>query len=432
MKRARVLLILFVVALLALGSLSVALAQDATAAAAPMEKVDLTMWSSEDDTINKVFSDLFDQWAATNAPGSTITITNVETEKQRNDLLTAGLAGSGLPDLFMGPNDPIGVYVDAGIIQPLDDKFDLSIFNGTLAAGQLGGKTYGIPVSSGNHLMLMYNKKFVDKAPDTWDELVTTAKAVAQAHPDVQGFAYNLNEGFWFLPFVGGFGGKVYDDAGNLTMNTQPWVDAFQFVHDLKYKDEVVPKECNYDCADGLFKTGGVAMIINGDWQIATYLDTAQSPALGKDNLGIAPWPKLANGNRPTPYTSGKFVSIPVTTTGAKEDAILSWLKWMETDQDAVIASTVALSRLPSVTSGADLPQITSDPILSASAADLATGIGMPSNTSLRCMWDSLKPNLEAVEGDTMSAQDAANASQTAADSCVEALAPVADATAAS
>ncbi len=425
MKRARLLLMLFVVALLALGSFSLVLAQ----AAAPLPAVALTMWTNEnDDKINKVFKDLFDQWAAENSPGSTIDIQYLETETLRNNLLTAGLAGSGLPDLFLGPNDPIGVFVDAGLLQPLDSLFDLSVYNSTISASQLGGKTYGIPVSSGNHLMLMYNKKLVDKAPDTWADLVTTAKAVAQAHPDVQGFAYNLNEPFWFLPFVGGFGGSVFDAQGNLTIGTQPWIDAYQFVHDLKFNDKVVPQECDYNCMDGLFKTGAVAMVINGDWQIGTYLDTTQSPALGKDNLGVAPWPKLANGQRPTPYTSGRFVSVPVTTTGDKLNVTVAWLKWLASNQDALLKYTVDIGRLPPTVAGATLPQITDDPILSASASALTTGIGMPANTALRCMWDSVRPQLSAVESDSMTAQDAGSAGQTAADQCVEQLASATEA----
>ncbi len=174
------------------------------------------------------------------------------------------------------------------------------------------------PVNNGNHLMLMYNKQYVETPPDTWEELVATAKQVEADNPDVQGFAYNENETFWFLPFVAGFGGSVYDADGNMVLDSQPWVDAYQFVQDLKFKDEVVPAECDYDCANGLFQEGSVAMILNGDWTVSDYLDTEKSPALGPDNLGLAPWPKLPNGERPKPFTGGKFVTIPVTVEGAK------------------------------------------------------------------------------------------------------------------
>jgi arabinogalactan oligomer / maltooligosaccharide transport system substrate-binding protein len=403
-------LILALVALMALGSFSFAMAQDT------LPPVTLTVWSADEDEINANYQALFDQWAAERSPGSTIEFTNVMVEQMRNDLLTAGLAGSGLPDLFIGPNDPIGVYVDAGLVQPMDDLFDLSLYNGTLSAGQLNGVTYGIPISSGNHLMLLYNKDYVTEAPQTWEELVATAKQIEADHPGVQGFAYNENEPFWFLPFVGGFGGTVFDEEGNFTLDSQAWTDAFQFVHDLKFTDQVVPQECDYDCANSLFSSGDAAMIINGDWSLSGYLDTETAPALGADKLGVAPWPELANGSRPTPYTSGRFVSVPVTTTGDKLNAIVDWLTWLSTDQDAIQQLTLDIGRLPAVN---EAPAIEDDPILSASSEALATGIGMPSNIELRCMWDAVRPQLEGVMSDSIAPADASAAAQASADECV-------------
>ena len=57
-------------------------------------------------------------------------------------------------------------------------------------------------------------------------------------------------------------------------------------------------------------------------------------------------------------------------------------------------------------------------PVLAESAAALATGVGMPSD-GLRCMWDSVKPNLQAVYSDSMSPADAASESQIAAEDCL-------------
>ena len=37
----------------------------------------------------------------------------------------------------------------------------------------------------------------------------------------------------------------------------------------------VTPKNCDYELADSLFKTGRAAMIINGDWSWADYLEYA-------------------------------------------------------------------------------------------------------------------------------------------------------------
>lgn len=408
------LFVLMLVAMLALSSFGFALAQDA------MAPVDLVIWSQDGDANNLVLAEQFQIWADTVAPGSTLEIVQKETEVLRTDLLAAGLAGSGLPDLVLGPNDAIGVFVDAGILQPLDSLFDISKYPFNIGAAQVGGETYGIPTNAGNHLMLMYNKSLVEAAPETWEELVATAKAVTEANPDVQGFAYNLNEPFWFVPFVAGFGGSIYDADGNMVLDTQEWVDAYAFVQNLKFTEEAVPQECDYNCANDLFKEGSVAMIINGDWAIGEYLDAEQSPALGADNLGLAPWPALPNGERPRPFTAGKFISIPTTVEGEKLDAAVSFTTWLTTDPEAVTAYALGTSRLPAI---AEVEvNAEENPVLAASAAALESGQGMPADASLRCMWDSVRPNLEGVMSNSVTPEDAAAEAQISAEDCLASL----------
>jgi len=83
---------------------------------------------------------------------------------------------------------------------------------------------------------------------------------------------------------------------------------ALQFMADLKFKDAVMPKDADYNAADGLFKDGKAAMIINGDWSLGGYTDPK---ALG-DKLGVAPIPQITStGKWPAPYAAGAFYMIP-------------------------------------------------------------------------------------------------------------------------
>lgn len=400
------------VLLVTLTGFGVVYAQDAIPA------TNLVIWSQDGDANNVVLAEQFQVWADTVSPGSTVEIIQKETEVLRTDLLAAGLAGSGLPDLVLGPNDAVGVFVDAGLLLPLDELFDLSLYPFNLGAAQIAGATYGIPANAGNHLMFLYNKSLVPNAPASFEELVTVAQEVAANNEGVQGFAYNLNEPFWFLPFVHGFGGSVYDAEGNMVLDSEAWVSAFQFVQDLKFVSGVVPQECDYACANDLFKEGSVAMIINGDWSLSEYLNVEQSPALGPDNLGIAVWPTLPNGENPRPFTAGKFFSIPVSVEGGQLDAAVSFLSWLTTDNAAVEAFALGTGRLPAI-AGVSV-DAESNPILAASAEVLATGVGMPADPTLRCMWDSVRPNLEAVMSNSMTAEDAAMEAQIAAEECLE------------
>jgi arabinogalactan oligomer/maltooligosaccharide transport system substrate-binding protein len=203
-----------------------------------------------------------------------------------------------------------------------------------------------------------------------------------------------------------------------MVLDSEAWVEAYQFVQDLKFTEEVVPAECDYNCANDLFKEGSVAIILNGDWAITEYLDTEKSPALGEENLGLAPWPELPNGERPKPFTAGKFISIPVSVEGGQLDAAVSFVTWLTTDPDAVVAFALETGRLPAIAEVEVDPE--EDPILAASAEALATGVGMPADPTLRCMWDSVRPNLEAVMSNSMTPEDAASEAQIAAEDCLE------------
>lgn len=401
-------LVSLLVIVLALGTITSVFAQDSTAS--------LVVWSQDGEVNNAVLVAQFEAWAAANAPDATIEVVQKETETLRNDLLTAGLAGTGLPDLVLGPNDAIGVFVDAGLLLPLDDQFDTAMYPFNLGAAQIGGVTYGVPVNAGNHLMLMVNTALVPEIPQTFDELIAAAAAVEEANPEIQGFAYNENEPFWFLPFVHGFGGSVYGEDGAMSLDSQAWIDAYQFVHDLKFVSGTVPEECDYACADSLFKEGSAAMIINGDWAIADYLNPEVSPAL-VDSFAVAPWPALPNGERPQPFTAGKFLSIPVTVEGERLDLAVAFATWLSTDPEAVQAYAIGTGRLPAIAAVAVDPE--TDPILAASNEALATGVGMPADPTLRCMWDSVRPSLEGVMSDSMTAEDAAAEAQISAEDCL-------------
>ncbi len=406
MNRAK-LLALVMLLVVALGAISAVVAQD---------PVNLIVWSQDGDTNNVVLAEQFEIWAAANMPGATLEIVQKETEVLRNDLLTAGLAGSGLPDLVLGPNDAIGVFVDAGLLLGLDDLFDMSMYPFNLGAAQIGGVTYGVPTNAGNHLMLMVNTSLVPEIPQTFEELIAAARAVEEANPDIQGFAYNLNEPFWFLPFVHGFGGTTYAEDGAMVLDSQAWIDAYQFVHDLKFVEEIVPQECDYACADSLFKEGSVAMIINGDWAIAEYLNPETSPGL-VDGFAVAPWPELPSGMRPQPFTAGKFLSIPATVEGAQLDAAVAFATWLTTDPESVAAYSLGTGRLSAIAAVVVDPE--TDPILAQSNEALVTGVGMPADPTLRCMWDSVRPSLEGVMSDSMTAEDAAMEAQISAEDCL-------------
>jgi len=272
-----------------------------------------------------------------------------------------------------------------------------------------------VPISTGNHLMLIYNKDLIAEAPKDTDEMIKVGMELTG--DGMYGLVFNQTEPFWLVPWLGGFGGSVFaEDGYTPTLDTKAMVDTLQFVYDLKYTTPILPAESDYDGADALFKEGKAAMIINGDWSLGGYAE-----ALG-DKMGVASIPMVsATGKYPAPYTAGTYFMLPKNLSGAKLDAVVKFVEFATNDANQ-LAQLDELKRLPGKAALLDNEAITSDPILSGSADDLANGVPMPVVLEMRCNWDSMKPELQAVLADTTDAATAAANMQAAAEACVTEL----------
>jgi maltose-binding protein MalE len=396
---------------------------------AALPKVDLVMWHQEgEDTMKSIgLQKIFDDWAAKNAPGSTLSLVAKDTEKLRTDFQAAALAGSGGPDVLWTVADQAGPFTTAGLIQPVDSVVDMKLFIPSIASiTNIGGKTYGIPLQAGNHLMLFYNKSLVKTPPATFADLVKVAKQLATDNAKVAnftGFAYNQQESFWVFPIAHGFGGTEFAKDGKTpVLDTPEWVKTYQLLYDLKYKDQVEPKECDYACADGGFTAGTAAMILNGDWALGG--DKGYIKLLG-DNLGIATWPSVGDDptkNIPAPFIAGKFLMFPNSLKGDKLTTASAFAKFLTTDEPTVLTWTVTNGRLPAVTTALKNDKVTKDPILSASAKVLITGIAQPVQPEMRCAFDAVTTETRAIMGDTVKPADAATAAQKSAVDCIAKL----------
>jgi arabinogalactan oligomer/maltooligosaccharide transport system substrate-binding protein len=389
--------------------------EEEEAAAEEMAPVTIVFWEQEGDEVDVFIDELIAEFQAA-YPYITVERTHFENEALRDQFQTASLAEAA-PDVVRVPNDFAGPFSTLQIVAPIADLFDdaflAQFFDGALGPAVVGGTLWGVPDNYGNHLMLLYNKALIAEAPATFEDLIDQAKALTTG--DVQGFAYNLNEPYWGAGFYGAFGGWPLDEADAPQFDNQAFVDYLTFVAGLK-ADGVVPEECDYNCADTLFKEGKAAMIINGDWSLGDY-----GTALG-DDLGTAPVPPIAGGNY-TEMTAGKYymVSNMVLEDDAKKAAVVEFITFM-TSADVQTRWLSDWSRLPSNVELAADPTIADDPVLAGSMAALSNGRGQPAAAQMRCAWDAWRPNLEGVMAGTLTAEDAAAAAQQAADECVATL----------
>ncbi|MCB0166501.1 MAG: extracellular solute-binding protein [Anaerolineae bacterium] len=395
---------------------------DSGQAAAPAESgesgepVTITMWTKEgegDGSLQFVNS-VADEFMAANPNVKVEVVKKGNVEELREDFQTSALAGSS-PDLLWTVNDHAGPFTVAGLIQPVDDLFEMDKYvPAAVEAVKLDGETWGVPVSSGNHLMLYYNKDLIAEPPANTDELIAKGKELSG---DVTPLVFNQTEAFWLVPWLGGFGGQVFaEDGVTPTLDTPEMVDTLNFLHEIKFTDQIIPLESDYDTADTLFKESKAAMIINGDWVLAPYVE-----ALG-DKLGVARIPEVsATGEWPKPFTSGNYFMIPAAVEGAKLEAIKAFIDHA-TSKETQLQQVADIKRLPGLQEALDDPSISEDPQLAGVIDQLQVGTGMPAVLEMRCNWDAMKPEMQAVLADRKSAEDAAKAMQDAAVNCIKTL----------
>ena len=359
-----------------------------TEAPYPTAAVKITMWTKEGEADGAL---QFAKQLATTYTGMhsnvTIEVVNKDVEKLREEFQTTSLAGNP-PDLLWTVADHIGPFTAADLLLPLDGLIDPATYlPNALSAVQADGKTWGVPISYGNQLMLYWNKDLAgDAAPADSDALVAKAKELTDAAAGKYGLVFNQTESFWLVPILGGYNGSVFAADGKTpTLNTDAMKSALTLLSNWKFVDKVMPPEADYNGADGLFKAGNAAFIINGDWTLGAYAEAFP----GK--LGVGPIPTITGASQPKPYTAGAFFMIakPVGDDADKQFVIADFIKFA-TSKEQQVAMVTALKRLPGNNEAIADPVVTGDALLGGAAEAVKLGVPQPTNLEMRCVFDSM------------------------------------------
>jgi len=377
------------------------------------------IWGSPKTVINiwhqmlyenrKVLREVCDEYEHNNLDIE-INLTYRETEELRSSYQAAAMGGSG-PELIYGPSDQVGPFSVMGIIQPLDDLLPHAYFNQFVknAIVQSNGQIWMVGDVVGNHLMLIYNKDLILSPPDNTTELIEKGKQMTvdtdgDGKIDQYGLVWNFTEPFFYVPWLGGFGEWLLTDDNNPNLNTEGNRRGFQFIKALRDEHQIIPKECDYEIANAMFKTGRAAMIINGDWSWGDYS--------GVVDFGIARIPKVSEtGKWPSPLVSTKGYSININTTGEKLTETLKLMKHL-TSADVQLYFTQCINSQPSAIAALNNHKVRNNVLLQKSAEIIAVGRPMPIIPEMRAIWDALREQYQAVLGGTISPKIAARRSQ--------------------
>jgi maltose-binding protein MalE len=389
-----------------------------TAGSGQAAPVKINFWEqSPPDTAAEI-----DKWIAVFQkanPDIQVVRQHYENEELRTKFLRSSVTGDGA-DIVFGPNDIAGVFATAGVIQPVDGMVDEKLFaSKTLDMVRLEGKTWGVPLNEGNHLILYYNKDLVKTAPATTKDLIAQAKTFTNEKQNKFGLAFFQSEPFWFASIFHGFGGQALKVNGKdvkVSIDTPEMQKALQFLVDLKDKEKIIPKECNYDCAKSMFLSGNALFHINGDWELSTYTEK-----LG-DKLGIAPLPVIAETGKPmAPMLGGLFLYVNASTKDKKLAATKKFLQYLTSKQ---VQQRVAskLNKIPATVEARADASVKNNAVLNASAQAAANAYPMPPQVEMRAAWDGMRIMVQRALSGKETVAQAVKTGQKAADEALKGI----------
>lgn len=249
-------------------------------------------------------------------------------DKFHDKMFTSFAAGDYPWDVIHVRDDWVAEFGSRGFLLPLDDyitpEFKSLFPEDAWDNLSYDGHIYGVPRYFWLY-QFYYNKDILAEAgyedsPQTWDEVAEIATAITSdtdgdGEIDRWGYCETWGENFVFNPFIihlHGAGGKLFDDAGNPTFNSEAGVQALTWMVEMANTDSFCPSAFEMmttGVVTELFLQGQVAMIPCTPQVYGMAADPAKSK-LSVEQIGVSLMPGDAIVSGTVAETGG--IGIPV------------------------------------------------------------------------------------------------------------------------
>ena len=309
--------------------------------------------------------------------------------------------------------DPPDVALVAGDFLALQKELDLSpipvsvqargLVPTALAGGHYNGEMYGAPVVWGNHLMLFYNRELVKTPARTFAELEQQHQTMRER--GIRALAMSFGEMYWFVPFLGAFGGWPLAADGSLALNTPAMVQALDFYFGMVDKG-LTQKECRNSCILERFANGEFAYAIAGDWDYRGLQEK-----MG-DKLGVAIMPSIEQRQLVPMFSSYVLIFPGKRLEGPKREALIRFLKYMQSPAVQRRWSREA-NLFPVNEKIFREATANADANMKASLAQLHLARAMPNDRAMSFAWEGMAKGFSAMYNGRLKAAAAAELMQT-------------------
>ena len=267
---------------------------------------------------------------------------------------------AGAYDVAQFDNSFLMPYCQAQAMAPLDSylgdssEYDIADFGQSQQDyGKCNGETLGLTLST-EPMIQWYRTDIYEKLgltpAKTWDQYYDNAKKVQAAGYGGQIIGFGPNVSWWWMTMVWSFGGKLYDDSLNPTVNSKEAIAATDFLKKLMTVSPKGASTANSDEVTSKFLGENIGAMINYSGYYGSVLDPSINKNEGK--IGTAPMP---TGSADITHLAGWNIGIP--KDAKNPTAAWKFLEYVlgKTNAKAYLESGAAAIGRKSITTDADL-----------------------------------------------------------------------------
>ncbi|WP_105901737.1 extracellular solute-binding protein [Vibrio gangliei] len=314
---------------------------------------------------------------------------------QVESLRMDGPAGTG-PDVITLPHDQIGSAAIQGLLSPMKvDESITSIYTQSALDALTYKRTlYGLPKAV-ETLVMVYNKDKLAEPPKTLDEALAISKKAREN--DEYGMLAKWDEIYYAYGVVKGMGGDIFGlnadgsyNSEQILLNSDGAVKAGQYIEQF-YKSGVLPSgiigDSGLNAIDSLFTAKKASMVITGPWAFQPYKEAGV-------NIGIAPLPKLPNGEPMSSFLGVKSNSISIYSKN--KELAQKYIEFINNYDNSKVRFEKT-GEVPAVSALVNDPVIKNDEGARAVAMQAEYAVPMPSIPEMNEVWAPANSALQLI-----------------------------------
>lgn len=351
------------------------------------EPSEVSIWHDGDEAIMNVIAE---------EVNNTLTADNITVKFEKKSGLTDQIKLYGNdptsgPDLYFYAHDSLGAFVEMGVVAPITDVIDSSVYADmlpmTVKAGEYKSTQYFLPVYF-ETLLFMYNKGLWEgEIPTTTEDLY----AYMQAHTDVAAGTYAVvnqhSTAYNVAPMIYGYNGFIINEDAVPGLNDANTKSAIEY--NKKFAE--LQADGDYNTVTTLFNEGKAAAIVGGPWLVSGIKEAGIS--FGIKSLSDF---TLPNGSPLAPFSGVQGIGVMKHAAESKKDVIAKVLTAL-TNPEVGVALAEKANCAPANSKSYDNDAVASNEMIVAMKRTAETAQPMPNIPQMSVMWGPTESLLAAV-----------------------------------